>query len=382
MIEDLFSERPVALVFSGGDSPGMNAFLRAVVRLGLNRHRIPVLGIMEGYVGLVRTVKRLESGGITPEGLKREILDRPGIFGLHAQDHYIVQMNHESVSGLTVQGGIRLRSARSEEFRLPERRAQIIELLGNLNVRSVIVCGGDGSLKGADVLREESGFQVIGVPGTIDNDVALTDLALGVQSAVETLVWAVDHFKDTARSHRRVLVLETMGRACGELTQLAAIASGAEFAVIPEHEFFSDDRMREMAREMVASFDRGRSHSIILIAEGVGMSCLSWESRAWALARQLRIEFERGGGRYKDIETRASVLGHLQRGGRPAPFDAMLAAEFAEVAWEAIAQGRDSGITVLQNGEYKLVPFGSQPPSNRAARVERLHRLHKDLSAW
>ncbi len=382
MNEDLFSARPVALVFSGGDSPGMNAFLRAVVRLGLNRRQIPVLGIMEGYVGLVRTVKRLESGGITLDGLKREILDRPGIFGLHAQDHYLVEMNHESVSGLTVQGGIRLRSARSEEFRQPERRAQIIQLLRDLKVRALIVCGGDGSLKGADVLQQESGLQVIGVPGTIDNDLAVTDLALGVQSAVETVVWAVDHFKDTARSHRRVLVLETMGRACGELTQLAAIASGAEFAVIPEDDYFSNDRIRDMAREMERSFDRGRSHSIILIAEGVKLDCMSWQSPAWVLAERLGREFGRSGGPYKDIETRASVLGHLQRGGRPAPFDAILAAEFAEVAWDAIDQGARSGITVLQNGEYKLVPFGSLPPCNPIERLRRLHNLHKDLSGW
>ncbi len=110
---------------------------------------------------------------------------------------------------------------------------EVIQLLRDLNVRALIVCGGDGSLAGAEVIQRESGLQVIGVPGTIDNDLAVTDLALGVQSAIETLVWAVDHFKDTARSHRRVLVLETMGRDSGELTQLAAIASGAEFTVIP-----------------------------------------------------------------------------------------------------------------------------------------------------
>jgi len=380
MNDDVFSERPIALVFSGGDSPGMNALLRAVVRLGLNRHKVPVLGIMEGYVGLVRTVKQLEAGEITLEKLKENILAKPGIIGLHARHQYIVNMDHESVSGIIVQGGIKLRSARSKEFHWPERRAQVIQLLKDLNVRAVIVCGGDGSLTGAEVMQKESGLQVIGVPGTIDNDLAITDIALGVHSAIETLVWAVDHFKDTARSHRRVLVLETMGRGSGELTQLAAIASGAEIAVIPEDGYLSNDRIRAMAAEMESSFDRGRSHSIILIAEGVQMDCMSWESRAWVLSQRLAEAFSHGP--YRDIETRASVLGHLQRGGRPAPFDAILAAEFAEVALNSITQTTDSGVTVVQKGDYKLVPFGSAPSSDRAARLRRLHALHFDLSGW
>lgn len=380
MNDDIFSRRPIALVFSGGDSPGMNALLRAIVRLGLNRHNIPVLGIMEGYVGLVRTVKQLEGGELTLEALKKNIVERPGIFGMHARHQYIVNMDHESVSGIVVQGGIKLRSARSKEFHWPERRAQVIQLLRDLNVRAVIVCGGDGSLAGADIMRQESGLQIIGVPGTIDNDLAVTDLSIGVHTAIETLVWAVDHFKDTARSHRRVLVLETMGRGSGELTQLAGIASGAEFTVIPEYGDLRNDRIQVMAEEMEASFDRGRSHSIVLVAEGVRMDCQTWESRAWFLAQRLGEAFSRG--RYKDIETRASVLGHLQRGGRPAPFDAILASQFAEVAWKAIAGGGESGITVLQSGEYKLVPFGSPPPSDRAGRLKRLHALHRDLSGW
>lgn len=376
----LFDQRPVALLFSGGDSPGMNAFLRAAVRLGMNRNEVPVLGVMDGYVGLVRTVKQIEAGETTIEKLRRSIARRPGTFGLRVKKQHIVLMDHESVSGIVVKGGIELRTARSQEFRHPERRRQVIQLLRDLNVRAVIVCGGDGSLAGAEIMQRESGLQVIGVPGTIDNDLPITDYSLGVQSAIETLVRAVDSIKDTARSHRRVMVLETMGRDSGELTQLAAIASGAEFALIPEDGFLTNDRIRAMAEEMETSFKRGRTHSIVLVAEGVKMDKQSWESGAWVVAAKLAEAFRHGP--YKDIETRASVLGHLQRGGRPAPFDSILAAEFAEVAWHAIAQGKDSGITVLQNGAYKLVPFGSSPVSERAARLQRLHLQHLALSRW
>ncbi len=137
-----------------------------------------------------------------------------------------------------------------------------------------------------------------------------------------------------------------------------------------------------MAEEMEASFDRGRSHSIILIAEGVQMDCMSWESRAWVLSQRLGEAFSHG--RYKDIETRASVLGHLQRGGRPAPFDAILAAEFSEVAWNAVAQGKESGVTVMQNGEYKLVALwlAAGLRDRARTRLKRLDELHRDLSAW
>lgn len=380
--DDFFSLRPILVLCSGGDSPGMNPLVRAVVRLGLNRHQIPVIGVMDGYVGLVRTIKRMESGGITLDGLRQEIVERPGIIGLHARQQHLVQMDHESVSGIVVQGGTKLRSARSKEFLTPERRQQIIQLLRDLRVRAVVVCGGDGSLKGAETLLAESGIQTIGVPGTIDNDLAITDLALGVQSALETLVWSVDHIKDTARSHRRVMVLETMGRDCGELTVLAAVASGAEYAVVPEDGFLTNDRIRQMAEEMERSFDRGRTHSIVLVAEGVKMDRHSWESPAWMVAGKLMQHFSRSNGPKQDIEVRASVLGHLQRGGRPAAFDAVLAAEFAEVALQAIAHSGESGVTVLQQGECKLVPFGSASSCDRMARLQRLHKLQSDLSAW
>lgn len=378
----LFKQRPVLLLCSGGDSPGMNPLARAVVRLGLNRHQVPVIGVMDGFVGLVRTVKRMESGEITLEALRQEIAERAGIFGLHARKQHLVLMDHESVSGIVVQGGTKLRSARSKEFLTKERRVQIIQLLRDLPVRAVVVCGGDGSLKGAECLLGESGIQTIGVPGTIDNDLPITDLALGVQSALETLVWSVDHIKDTARSHRRVMVLETMGRDCGELTILAAIASGAEYAVIPEDGFLTNDRIREMAAEMEQSFERGRIHSIVLVSEGVRMDKHSWESPAWIVASKLSHHLSRSAGPYHDIEVRASVLGHIQRGGRPAASDAVLAAEVAEVAWNAIAGSGASGVTALQQGECRLVPYGSPSTCDRVARLRRLHLLQRDLSAW
>ena len=162
MNDQPFSQRPVLVLCSGGDSPGMNPLLRAVVRLGLNRHQVPVIGVMDGYLGLVRTVKRMEAGQITLDALRQEIAQHPGIIGLHARQQHLVLLDHESVSGIVVQGGTRLRSARSKEFLTEERRRQIIQLLRDLSVRAVIICGGDGSLKGAECLLSESGIQTIG----------------------------------------------------------------------------------------------------------------------------------------------------------------------------------------------------------------------------
>ena len=377
---ELLEQRPVAILFSGGDAPGMNPLLRDIARLGLNEYNVPVLGIMDGYEGLVRTVQQIESGEVSFENLCRRIARRSGVRGLHAKGQHIVLLDSESVSGIVVQGGIKLRTARSKEFLNPSRRAQVIKLLRDLNVRALIVAGGDGSLRGAEDVLKESDIQVIGIPCTIDNDLPVTDMAIGVQSAIDMIVRNVDSIKDTARSHRRVMVMETMGRDCGELTQLAAIASGAEYAFIPEDGYLTGDRIRKLAGEIEDSFARGRTHSIVLVAEGVQMDKNSWESPAWVFSAKLGEALRHGPCR--EVEIRATVLGHVQRGGRPAPYEAILSSEFADVAWNAISKGTGSGITVLQQGEHKLVPFGSPSSPHRAARLQRLHRQHQAVSRW
>lgn len=375
-----------AILFSGGDAPGMNSLLRALVRLSNNRFSLPVIGVMDGYKGLVRTSRRVEQGEITIEELKENILNRRGASGLIARNQDLVLMTNSSVSGIVVQGGILLRSARCKEFRnKPELRQQVIQMLRNLSIENLIICGGDGSLAGARALVQEGGLKCVGIPSTIDNDLPVTDMALGVHSAVATVVWAVDHFKDTARSHRRVMVLETMGRESGELTQLAAIASGAEYAIIPEEGKLTHDRILSMAKEIEGAMKRGRTHTIVLIAEGVKFEPPTKENPAHVLARELeryftRVEDPDGD---QDVEVRPSVLGHLQRGGRPDPADAILAARFAEAAWECLSDSKaPSGVVAMREGQIRIVPFDSTSDHRDEERWKQTAALHRALSGW
>jgi 6-phosphofructokinase 1 len=379
------SDNLTAILFSGGDAPGMNALLRATVRLANNRFGLPVLGIRDGFLGLVRTARRIQSGRITLEELKNEILERQGNAGLIKVDQDLVMMTNSSVSGVVVHGGILLRSARCKEFQhKPEVREMVYQLLRDLGVRNLIICGGDGSLNGAKCLLEEGKFRVVGVPGTIDNDLQLTDMAIGVHTAVATVVWAVDHFKDTARSHRRVMVLETMGRDSGELTQLAAIASGAEFALIPEEGKVTADQIKGIAQHIEADLAKGRTHTIILIAEGV-----KFEPEATlAPARHLKVELEKhfrpaNPLEDADVDIRHNVLGHMQRGGRPDPADAILAARFAEKALECVCGNQHAGSIVVQRaGEIMRVGFDELNTEGHGARWKKNGKLQKALSGW
>lgn len=367
----------------------MNSLLRAIVRLANNRHRrneLSVLGVLDGYKGLVRTTRRIISGEVTLEQLREQIATRVGSVGLLAPDQDLVLMTNASVTGAVVQGGILLRSARCKEFRAkPQLRLQVIQMLRDLGVNNLLVCGGDGSLAGAKALVDEGGLKVIGIPSTIDNDLPVTEMALGVHSAVATVVWAVDHFKDTARSHRRVMVLETMGRESGELTQLAAIASGAEYAIIPEEGLLTAERMLLIAVEVENAMKRGRTHTIILIAEGVKFDSPIKENPAFVLTRELEKYFSRNQNPDgdQDVEVRPSVLGHMQRGGRPDPADAILAAHFAEAAMEAIVnENAPSGVVAMREGRVRVVPFGSTTDNRDASQWRKTATLHRDLSGW
>ena len=196
------SDRPVAVLFSGGDAPGMNAFLRAVTRLGINRHKVPVLGVRNGYSGLVAAANKSNNAKNLAK-TRAEVEQRQGRWGMISDNQDFILMDHPSVSGIVGTGGIILGSARCLEFHQKEVREKVIAMLKKLGIRALIVCGGDGSLSGAKLLAEESTLRIIGVPATIDNDLLFTEMALGVDTAVSTLTWAVDHFKDTARSQTR-----------------------------------------------------------------------------------------------------------------------------------------------------------------------------------
>ena len=378
-----YPSQPVAVLCSGGDAPGMNAFLRAVVRLGLNRHHVPVLGVRDGYRGLVRTARLVDHDAEAIVRLKQEIANSPGRQGLINAHQYLIHMDHPSVSGIMGRGGTMLGSARCKEFHEPAERAAVIQLLKALEVRALIVVGGDGSLSGARRLAEESDIRIIGVPATIDNDLQFTEMALGVDTAVHTLVWAVDHFIDTARSHRRVMVLETMGRESGDLARMAALASGAEMVVTPEPGPLTEEAMANLAAKIEHAMVRGRGHMIVLVAEGVKTDPPQTRNRAYVLMDAFQKYFQRPGGPFPDLEVRPSVLGHLQRGGHATPQDCILAARFAEKAWDALLDpAGGNGITALRQNRVEIVPFGCDDMPERAVMSAAMDRLHEDLASW
>ncbi len=378
-----YPDQSVAVLFSGGDSPGMNAFLRAIVRLGLNREKIVVLGIRDGYRGLVRTARAVNGDAEALVRLKSTIASHPGRAGLINEQLDIIRMDHASVSGIMGKGGTILGSARCLEFHTPEVREKVIRLLKNLNVRALIVVGGDGSLTGAKLLAEESDLQIIGVPATIDNDLQFTDMALGVDTAVKTLVWAVDHFIDTARSHRRVMVLETMGRESGDLARMAGLASGAEMIITPEGGPITDEAMKGLAAKIEGAMTRGRGHAIVLVAEGVQFDPPQKRNRAYVLMDAFQEYFQRSGAPFPDLEVRPSVLGHLQRGGHTTPQDCILAARFADRAWTTILTEKSkNGITALRKNVIEIVPYGAPDMPERAAFSKEMEKLHEELSSW
>ena len=329
--------------------PGMNPCLRAIVRLGLNRYKADVLGVKDGYAGLVRSVRRVEAGRATLASLIEEIDTHEGLLGVGRASQDLVRLDHVSVSGLLGKGGIMLGSSRCPEFHAPEVRRRVIDLLVALGVRGVMVCGGEGSMAGAARLAEESDLRVIGIPATIDNDLAATEHALGFDTAVNTLVWAVSRFAGTRVSHRRILVLEVMGRNDGELARLAALASGAEVVVTPERGPLTESEMQGIALRLDRAMHRGRRQAIVLVAEGVVLDPTiagrdDTTPTVW-LAHQLQAYFRREDGAFPDLEVRPCMLGHLQRGGSPSVADRVLAARFAGAAWKAIASPRErSGI--------------------------------------
>ncbi len=378
-----YPENAVAVLFSGGDSPGMNAFLRGLVRLGLNREKVAVLGVRDGYRGLVRTARAVNGDTEALVRLKNSIASHPGRSGLINEHLDLIQMDHASVSGIMGKGGTILGSARCLEFHDKEVRAKVLRLLQGLNVRALVVVGGDGSLTGAKLLAEESDLQVIGVPATIDNDLQFTDMALGVDTAVNTLVWAVDHFIDTARSHRRVMVLETMGRESGDLARMAGLASGAEMIITPEPGPLNAAAMEKLASKIEGAMTRGRGHAIVLVAEGVQFDPPQKRNRAYVLMDEFQKYFQRPKAPFPDLEVRPSVLGHLQRGGHTTPQDCILAARFADCAWRTIQNApKTNGITALRKNNIEIVAYGSPDMPERAAFSREMEQLHDDLSSW
>ncbi|SNC58326.1 6-phosphofructokinase [Sodalis endosymbiont of Henestaris halophilus] len=285
--------KKIGVLTSGGDSPGMNAAIRGVVRAGL-AEGLDVYGIYDGYLGLFQ--------------------------------EKIIKLDRYSVSDMINRGGTFLGSARFPAFREEKTRAISVENMNKNGLDALVVIGGDGSYMGAKRLTE-MGFPCIGLPGTIDNDVAGTDYTIGYFTALETIVEAIDRLRDTSTSHQRISIVEVMGRHCGDLTMAAAIAGGCEFIVLPEIEFQPVD----LVYEIKAGIAKGKKHAIVAITEHI---CNVAE-----LAQYIEQETGR--------ETRATVLGHIQRGGSPVAYDRILASRMGAYSIELLLQcygGRCIGV--------------------------------------
>ncbi|MGQ9455665.1 MAG: 6-phosphofructokinase [Armatimonadota bacterium] len=285
----------IAVLTSGGDAPGMNACIRSVVRYGLAAG-VQVYGVRRGYQGLI--------------------------------DNLIVELGSRDVSGIIRAGGTILMSARSDEFLTEEGQRRALEVLQGWSIDGLVVIGGDGSLRGAFDLYKK-GLPVVGVPASIDNDIPCTEMSIGVDTALNTIVEAVDRIKDTAAALQRAFIIEVMGRSHGYLALMAGIASGAEMVVLPGS-FINRDRVIEEVR---SAFLRGKPHFIIVAAEGASTPEKS--------ITQLLSEYIQASGH----DVRATVLGHVQRGGSPTCYDRLLGTRFGAAAVDYLLDGK-SGVMV------------------------------------
>lgn len=293
----------IAVLTSGGDCSGMNAAIRAVVRAAMGQG-IEVIGVQRGYRGLIERQYEI--------------------------------MGNRSVSNTLQRGGTFLQSARCKEMLTDAGQEVAVATLTGLGVEGLVVIGGDGSLRGARALQQR-GIATIGIPASIDNDIPGTDMSLGVDTALNNILYAVDCLKDTASSHDRAFVVETMGRGSGYLALAAMVASGAEWALIPEVPY----DIEAICKNLHQRYLDGRINSIIMVAEGA--------ASAQEIASQIKDRI--------GFETRVMVLGHYQRGGSPSAFDRLLAARFGVAAVEALIAGDSGKLVGLSCAAIQLIPY-------------------------
>ncbi len=278
--------KSIAVMTSGGDSPGMNAAARAVVRTALYEG-VEVWGINNGYHGLLE------------------------------EDMY--KMESKDVGDIIQRGGTFLGTARCKRWKTPEGRMMGFQHLVDRGIQGLCVIGGDGSLRGASLLSEETGIPIVGLPGTIDNDVWGSDYTIGCDTAANTIIDAINKLRDTASAHRRVIVLEVMGRNSGWLATVAGISGGAEYILIPEEQYDLD----KICTDMKAAYDAGKRYILVVVAEGAGHA----QDIGPVIAEKT------------GIDTRVSVLGHIQRGGAPTVLDRVRASQLGEQAALALISG-------------------------------------------
>jgi len=312
--------KKIGILTSGGDCSGMNACIRSAVRTAL-RLNIEVVGFKKGYLGLMKGD--------------------------------CITLDSKAVSGIMHRGGTFLQSARSPEFRTPEGQEKALATLKELQVDGLIILGGDGSLSGALALHR-LGLPVIGVPASIDNDIPYTDMSLGVDTALNNIIYAVDCIKDTASSHARAFVIEVMGRNSGYLASVAAIASGAEYALVPEREL----DLSEICQQLRQRYEEGRDNAIIILAEGV--------AKGQDIADSIKDAI--------GFETRVTVLGHYQRGGAPTVFDRLLASRLGKTAVELLVAGNHGMMVGLSCNSILANPLedvikGAKRPQDEMLRL-------------
>jgi 6-phosphofructokinase 1 len=288
--------KTIAILTSGGDAPGMNAAIRAVVRMGLSKG-LKVMGVERGYNGLI--------------------------------NGEIFEMNRNSVSDIIQKGGTILKTARCEEFKTEAGRERAVKVLNVFGIDGLVVIGGDGSFTGAKLLSK-LGVRTVGIPGTIDNDLSYTDYTLGFDTALNTVLDAINKLRDTSSSHERVSIVEVMGRNCGDIALFAGIAGGAESIIVPEMGMNVD----ELCKTILEGKRNGKLHNLILLAEGIGGS------------QKLAKHVEEVTG----IETRATILGHIQRGGSPSAYDRILASRLGAKAVELLIEGKSSRVVGIRGG--------------------------------
>lgn len=300
--------KKIGVFTSGGDSPGMNAAIRSVVR-SCAYYNIECIGIYRGYEGLME-------GDFVP-------------------------MDARSVKGIINKGGTILKSARSKEFRTKEGRQKAYEKLNEAGIDALVAIGGDGTFTGALVFNEEFGFPVMGIPGTIDNDIVGTSHTLGFDTAQNTVVEAIDKIRDTASSHNRLFFIEVMGRDVGHIALNTGIAGGAEEILIPEEDLGLDRLVESLKR----SRKSGKSSSIVVVAEGDKIGKNIFELKDYVDENM------------EGYDVRVSVLGHMQRGGSPSCFDRVLASRMGVKAVDSLLEGKSGFMVGLINNTMELTPL-------------------------
>lgn len=315
----------IAVLTSGGDSPGMNAAIRAVVRSGMF-HQVNIFGIFRGFEGLI--------------------------------DGEIVVLNSTSVSNIIQRGGTILKSARSKRFFEAHFRKKAYENLKKVKIDGLIVLGGDGTFKGASIFSNEFDIPIVGVPCTIDNDLFGTDFCIGYDTAINTAVDAIDKIRDTADSHNRLFFVEVMGRDAGLIALRSGIAGGAEAILIPETKMEVDAVVAVLQKD----WKREKSSMIVVVAEG------DEEGGAFKVAEKVKIKCP-------EFDIRVSTLGHIQRGGKPSCMDRVLASRMGLAAVETLISKQRNVMVGIVNQKVKLLPFEKAVKHNTELNPSLIHLL-------